>query len=150
MTRLSRRGFLGAVGGAVAAVGVGAGVPLLSAPGIIGRLVRSELRLPESFIMPLHIPETLQPQNTGGADSYDIVQRVSTQEILPGVRTQVWGYNGTFPGPTIVSRSGRRTVVRHHNQLPVPTVAHLHGGRTPPPSDGYPTDLLLPEGSPMG
>ncbi|GAA3080878.1 hypothetical protein GCM10020000_78430 [Streptomyces olivoverticillatus] len=26
----------------------------------------------------------------------------------------------------------------------VPTVTHLHGGVTPPESDGYPTDLLLP------
>jgi FtsP/CotA-like multicopper oxidase with cupredoxin domain len=61
------------------------------------------------------------------------------------VPTQIWGYNGSFPGPTIVSRSGRATVVRHRNQLPVPTVVHLHGGHTPAASDGNPTDLLLPE-----
>jgi spore coat protein A len=32
------------------------------------------------------------------------------------------------------------------NRLPVPIVHHLHGGRTAPESDGYPTDLILPEG----
>jgi spore coat protein A len=32
------------------------------------------------------------------------------------------------------------------NELPVPIVNHLHGGRTPPESDGYPTDLILPVG----
>ena len=32
------------------------------------------------------------------------------------------------------------------NELPVPIVNHLHGGRTPPESDGYPTDLVLPVG----
>src|SRR5690606_1450020 len=39
-----------------------------------------------------------------------------------------------------------RTVVRHRNELPVPTVVHLHGGRTPPEHDGYPIDLVLPSG----
>jgi FtsP/CotA-like multicopper oxidase with cupredoxin domain len=68
-------------------------------------------------------------------------------EILPGVRTEVWGYDGIFPGPTLVSRSGRRTVVQHRNELSVPTVVHLHGGHTPATSDGYPTDLILPSGS---
>jgi spore coat protein A len=37
------------------------------------------------------------------------------------------------------------------NNLPVPIVNHLHGGRTPPSSDGYPTDLILPkQGWPSG
>jgi FtsP/CotA-like multicopper oxidase with cupredoxin domain len=38
--------------------------------------------------------------------------------------------------------------VRHRNELPVPTAVHLHGGRTPADSDGYPTDLILPDGRP--
>src|SRR5213079_964741 len=77
-------------------------------------------------------------------DRYEIVQRASTAEILPGLRTPIWGYQGIFPGPTIESRSGRTTIVRHRNELPVPTVVHLHGGRTPAESDGYATDLVLP------
>jgi spore coat protein A len=36
--------------------------------------------------------------------------------------------------------------VRHRNELPVPVVVHLHGGHTPAVHDGYPTDLLLPDG----
>jgi spore coat protein A len=34
--------------------------------------------------------------------------------------------------------------MRLRNALPVPIVNHLHGGRTPPESDGYPTDLVAP------
>ncbi|UYM07598.1 multicopper oxidase family protein [Solicola gregarius] len=83
-------------------------------------------------------------------DYFEIVQRETEQEIVPGARTTVWGYNGTFPGPTIESRSGRRTVVRHRNDLPVPTVVHLHGARTPPENDGYPIDLVLPKGGDHG
>ncbi|MGI8532534.1 MAG: multicopper oxidase family protein [Geodermatophilaceae bacterium] len=45
-----------------------------------------------------------------------------------------------------MTRSGRRTVVEHRNELPVPTVVHLHGGHTPQRSDGAPLDLVLPVG----
>ena len=68
------------------------------------------------------------------------------QEILPGLKTEIWGYDGIFPGPTIESRRGRRAIVRHRNELDVPTVVHLHGGVTPPEHDGYPTDVILPVG----
>ncbi|MGH3437053.1 MAG: multicopper oxidase domain-containing protein [Sciscionella sp.] len=61
-------------------------------------------------------------------DYYDIVQRAVTVWILPDMPTAIWGYNGIFPGPTISSRTGRMTVIRHRNELPVPVVVHLHGG----------------------
>lgn len=144
---LSRRGFLSLVGGAGIATAVGIGAPRLVAPAQTGRLLRSRLPLPRPFQVPLPIPPVLVPRtNTATTDYYEITQRVAHQEILPGVRTEIWGYDGRFPGPTIISRSGRRTVVGHRNQLPVPTVVHLHGGHTPAASDGYPTDLILPAG----
>jgi spore coat protein A len=65
-------------------------------------------------------------------------------EILPGYKTTIWGYEGIFPGPTIEARRGRETVITHRNELPVPVAVHLHGGVTPPESDGYPTDVILP------
>jgi spore coat protein A len=71
---------------------------------------------------------------------------VGQASILAGLTTQVWGYNGIVPGPTIVSQRGRRTAVTHRNELPVPVAVHLHGGRTAPEHDGYPTDLILPVG----
>jgi len=77
-------------------------------------------------------------------DYYELTQREARAEILPGLDTTVWGYNGIFPGPTIEAQTGRRVVVLQRNELPVPTVVHLHGGVTSPESDGYPTDLILP------
>jgi spore coat protein A len=103
-----------------------------------GTLLRSAARLPEPFTVPLPVPPVLD------ATEVEITQRQASVEILPGLRTTVWGYNGTFPGPTIESRRGRTTVVRHKNELPVPAVVHLHGGRTPAEHDGYPTDLVQP------
>ncbi len=86
-----------------------------------------------------------------GADEYRVVQRAAEVEILPGTRTTVWGYDGTFPGPTFTARAGRTAKLTVVNTLPVPTSTHLHGGVTPPGSDGYPTDLLRPvHGGPKG
>ncbi len=113
--------------------------------GSTGRLLQSAADLPEPGTVPLPVPPVLEPVSSDGSeDRYLITQRSGEAEIIPGLTTEVWGYEGVFPGPTIVSRSGRRTVVEHRNELPVPVVVHLHGGKTPPEHDGYPTDLILP------
>jgi FtsP/CotA-like multicopper oxidase with cupredoxin domain len=101
-------------------------------------------RLPR-FDVPLPIPRVLEPLRTDETtDYYEIVQSEERVEILPGRHTVIWGYNGTFPGPTIKARRGRTVVVRHVNRLSAPTAVHLHGGVTPPESDGFPTDHVLP------
>ena len=105
----------------------------------------SEITLPAQFSTPLPIPKQLQPsRQSADTDYYEITQSAATTQIIPGLKTPIWGYNGTFPGPTIVQNPGRTVVVTHHNDLPVPTVVHLHGGHTPHESDGYPTDVVLP------
>ncbi|HET6211803.1 MAG TPA: multicopper oxidase family protein [Micromonosporaceae bacterium] len=100
------------------------------------------------FSVPLPIPPVLKPVSTSaGVDRYEIRQRAADMEILPGLRTQIWGYEGRFPGPTIEVRTGRTAIVRQVNELPVPTVVHLHGGVTAPEHDGYPLDYILPTGA---
>ena len=146
---LTRRQVLG-VGGAlglIAAAGLSTGAALGSRPASEVGLVRSDIPLPESYRVPLPMPPVLRPTSTaGGVDHYELTQRETRAEVLPGVSTLLWTYGGTFPGPTIESRRGRPLTISHSNELPVPTVVHLHGGHTPPDSDGYPTDLVLPVG----
>jgi spore coat protein A len=142
---LSRRGLFGLVGGAAVAAAIGYSVPFLASAAQTGSLLTSDLPLPKQFTRRLPVPPVLRPgshPDYPDADYYEITERVAMQEILPGVRTEIWGSNGMFPGPTIMSRTGRRTVIRRTNTLPVPTVTHLHGGHTPPDSDGFPTDLI--------
>jgi spore coat protein A len=150
-SELSRRRFLGAVGGAVALAGIsGCGALGLDTPaGQTGEQLVSRVRLPRPYQVPLPVPPVARPVGTGiDGDRYAITQRAARVEILPGTRTTVWGYDGIFPGPTIESRRGRPVVVRHRNELPVPTVVHLHGGHTPAEHDGWPLDLVLPVGDP--
>lgn len=149
MIRISRRHFLRLVGGS--AIGAAVGVPFLSGmsgANSTGTLLRSQRPLPQPFARPLFVPPVLTPtRSDDSGDYYELAQRAALAEILPGVQTPIWGYNGIFPGPTIVSRRGAQTIVRHRNELPVPVVVHLHGGRTAPEHDGYPTDLLWPVGA---
>jgi spore coat protein A len=143
---LSRRGFLGVAGGAGVALGL-SGCGLDPSPGQTGELLRSVAPLPEAFAVPLPIPPVQKPVRTvNGVDHYRVVQKKASLEILPGLRTEVYGYDGLFPGPTFDVRSGRTTVIEQVNELDVPTVVHLHGGHTPSASDGWPTDLLMPAG----
>jgi spore coat protein A, manganese oxidase len=78
--------------------------------------------------------------------------------------TRLWGFQGLVPGPTFETRKGDELLVEWVNRLPahhflpidhrlhgaeldkpqVRTVVHLHGGRTPPSSDGYPEDWYPP------
>lgn len=151
--RLSRRDFLGlgvATGAGLALASCGvvpSGGANITTQGSAGAVLRSEVPLPAPFRAPLPVPPVLQPvRRDATSDYYEITQRVGRTDILPGRSTEIWGYDGIFPGPTIESRSGRGTVVTHRNELDVPTVVHLHGGRNPPEHDGYPTDLVTPVG----
>src|SRR5271165_17523 len=109
------------------------------------RLLRSRVALPAQFSASLPRIPTLKPSMfLSDRDRYELTARPATAQILPGLTTEIWGFNGMFPGPTMEARSGGRISLRLANALPVPVVNHLHGGRTPPESDGYPTDFLLP------
>ncbi|MCI2422976.1 multicopper oxidase family protein [Saccharopolyspora sp. K220] len=145
--RLSRREFLGVAGGtAVVAVTGPVTTDITSRQNVL-QVLTSAVLLPEPFRAPLPIPPLARPVSTaGGMDRYEVVQRAVSAEILPGLRTEVWGFDGMVPGPTFVGRSGRGAVVTVRNELPAPTSTHLHGGVTPPDSDGGPTDLVVPRG----
>jgi len=144
---VKRRHVLGALGlTALGATSVG-GLGLAIARGQTGEPLRSGARLPRPYTVPLPVPPVARPVRVDATtDHYELVQREADVEILPGLRTRVLGYNGTFPGPTLLTRSGRPVVVTHRNELPVPVSVHLHGGHTPADSDGYPTDLVQPAG----
>jgi FtsP/CotA-like multicopper oxidase with cupredoxin domain len=95
-------------------------------------------KLPRPYTLPFRKPPVLAttPTSDPTTDYYVVRQQAFVGEILPGVKTPLFGYNGTVPGPTIKATKGRRTVVRQINDLPevhpalgyVPwTSTHLHG-----------------------
>ena len=143
---LSRREFLklGVAGGAGLLLPVGTFGTALARARTVENLESPPV---QPFAVPLPMPPVLEPaRKDATTDYYEITQKEAKARILPELKTEVWGYDGIFPGPTIEARSGRRVVVRQKNELPVPVSTHLHGGVTPPESDGYPTDLVPPGG----
>jgi FtsP/CotA-like multicopper oxidase with cupredoxin domain len=111
--------------------------------GTLARFNRSATAIEGRVEIPV-LPVLRPVRHDSSADYYEIAQRRASVEIIRGTRTEIWGYDGSFPGPTIEARRGRATVVTHTNDLGVPTVTHLHGGMTRPQSDGFPTDTLAP------
>jgi len=97
--------------------------------------------LPRPLVLNPVSPDILPgvPRFSDPTDYYLVTQRQAPVAIFPsGPATTVWGYQGLYPGPTIVAQRNRRVVVRQVNLLNVPNTAvtHLHGGHTPPDSDG--------------
>jgi spore coat protein A, manganese oxidase len=119
---------------------------------IAARLTAS--RLPKPFTVPFAVPPVATPvRQTADTDVYSLTQQQGLAEIIPGLQTEIFGYDGITPGPTIVVQRGRKTIVRQANRLPdrhptlgyVPwTSTHLHGSPSLPQYDGYASDITNP------
>src|ERR1700721_386766 len=133
------------------------GVPALSQAMASPVPVRSGVKLTR-YVDPLPIPPVIRPSGQPG----EIVE-IQLQQFQQRVHrdlppTTVWGYNGSWPGPTIEAQSGQALNVNWVSKLPtahlfpvdhsihgaestlpeVRSVAHLHGACTLPEDDGYP------------
>ena len=108
------------------------------------------------FVDPLTIPEVLKPTgHSKNAASYEVTMTEFQQQrscrktlkspFLP--TTTVWGYEGSFPGPTIEARRNKPVAVKWINELPnthfLPIDTTLHS--SPPVTVGK-----VVNGSPMG
>lgn len=74
----------------------------------------------------------------GNTRIFNLTAEQFTQKIanFPMQRAKVWGYNGSSPGPTLVSYEGEKMRVVVTNDLPEPTTIHLHGLHQPNDQDG--------------
>lgn len=125
-------------------------------------------KMPRPFTLPFKVPPLLQPMKTtidplDGAtiQHYTVTAQPAFQEIAPGFKTPILGYNGIFPGPTLSIEQGVKTRLTVRNQIPLSSGAHhaghdskkdspielsthLHGSASLPQYDGYANDLTAP------
>ena len=80
----------------------------------------------------------------GGAREFELTAQEGHAEILPGVRTKTWGFNGDFLGPTLYMRNGETVRMTVRNQVSEPTVVHWHGMHLPADADGGPALAFAP------
>jgi FtsP/CotA-like multicopper oxidase with cupredoxin domain len=112
----------------------------------------------DRFEQPFRIPPVLKPvRSDATTDYYEITIQKAEVEILPGLTTAIWGYNGMMPGPVIRQRGGKRSeggrqsVVRFINQVgkdangeDIKATTHLHGMASLPHYDGHAEDYVPP------
>jgi spore coat protein A len=114
----------------------------------------------KKFLDRLPVPKVLQPKSFLAGCPYYEVPMVEFQQSLHSQlsKTTVWGYAGSYPGPTFEVIQNQQIYVSWKNCLPrkhilpvdqtvhgaesdrpeVRTVVHVHGARVPPEYDGHP------------
>jgi hypothetical protein len=73
-----------------------------------------------------------------GVKVFNLVAEPVKQLIVPGRTFDLWGFNGSAPGPTIQANEGDRVRIVFENHLPEPTGIHWHGLELPIEMDGVP------------
>jgi FtsP/CotA-like multicopper oxidase with cupredoxin domain len=71
-----------------------------------------------------------------GVKEFHLVAEPVVREIAPGMKANLWGYNGQSPGPTIEVVEGDRVRIFVTNKLPEVTSVHWHGQFLPNGMDG--------------
>ena len=112
--------------------------------------------LPEAVIQtsptmqPPLVPTTGRPYNpvatlngwslpwrmNSGVKEFHLVAEPVVREFAPGMKANLWGYNGSSPGPTIEAVEGDRVRIFVTNKLPEHTTVHWHGVMLPSGMDG--------------
>ncbi len=123
------------------------------------------------YVDRLPIPPRIRAGASGGAASSGGVTTIRMGAFRQKVHrdlppTMLWGYNNSWPGPTIEAQRGQPISVAWENHLPmrhllpldytvhgeektvppVRAVVHLHGSVTLPEHDGYPDAWTTPDG----
>ena len=71
-----------------------------------------------------------------GVKEFHLVAEPVVREMAPGMTANLWGYNGSSPGPTIEAVEGDRVRIFVTNKLPEHTTVHWHGIQLPSGMDG--------------
>jgi spore coat protein A len=165
---ITRRRFLGQSTLIAASSAVARAVPPASGPA--PNLDPNSLT---RYVEPLPLPVLARPIERRTAPDgsgervpfYRVAMRAVSAKLHRDLSpTNLWSFGGPVPGLLFDTRSGQGQLVEWANELPrkhflpidhticgaekgvpeVRGVVHLHGGKTPPDSDGYPEDWYLP------
>jgi FtsP/CotA-like multicopper oxidase with cupredoxin domain len=104
------------------------------------QLATEQKRGPGAGFLPVVTPDVpdLPFEMDNGVKVFHLVAEPVKQEIMPGKAVNLWGYNGSAPGPTIQAMQGDRVRIVVDNHLPEATSMHWHGFEIPFDMDGGP------------
>jgi FtsP/CotA-like multicopper oxidase with cupredoxin domain len=101
-------------------------------------------------MQPVLVPNTGRPYNPvatlngwslpwrmkDNVKEFHLVAEPVVRELAPGMKANLWGYNGQSPGPTLEAVEGDRVRIFVTNRLPEHTTIHWHGMLLPSGMDG--------------
>ncbi len=134
--RLTRSGLLRGAAVSVVALSASGGAALSSS--------RARAAAPPQGTVtryPLHVPPSTSPASLTLAEAPAVV------DLGGGQYSNVLAYNGFFPGPSIVARSGDAATIHLVNGLAEQTITHWHGMIVDERNDGGPRYAIPPGGS---
>ena len=139
---ISRRGFLGSAAVLASAGAVSGRVQAASIPE--APTTRTNTMQPPLFpttgqdyqpVVTLN-GWTLPWRMNGDWKEFHLVAEPVVREFAPGMKANLWGYNGQSPGPTIEAVEGDKVRIFVTNRLPEHTTVHWHGMLLPNGMDG--------------
>lgn len=137
--KVSRRKFFSLAG--LAAIGSGFFLGSTKAMAGTPELKNKSPAWPNSFhpnsTHPKYPPRG-QPKPGEKVHEFDIDLRLSTHEIVPGITTHAYTYNGTYPGPELRVPEGEWMLVNFTNRTNDVHTIHWHGITLANEMDGVP------------
>jgi FtsP/CotA-like multicopper oxidase with cupredoxin domain len=100
----------------------------------VGKAQRTDAAVPVVTPDIADLPFTID----NGVKVFHLIAEPVKQMIVPGRTFDLWGFNGSAPGPTIQANEGDRIRIVFDNHLPEPTGIHWHGLELPIEMDGVP------------
>lgn len=70
--------------------------------------------------------------------AFYVLRAAPLTKVIDGVTLQLYGYNGSFPGPLIKVRQGTQVTIGFENAIDQPSTIHWHGLRVDYREDGTP------------
>ncbi len=95
---------------------------------------------PQSIAHPVLTPDLaeLPFHIENGVKVFHLTAEPVKRQLVPFKTMDVWGYNGSCPGPAIQVNQGDRVRIVFENRLPESTTIHWHGLEVPIGMDGVP------------
>lgn len=74
----------------------------------------------------------------------ELTMQAGHWEMLPGIKSPTWGFNGPYLGPTVRMRTGQDVPFVYRNNLSESIAVHGHGLHVPGDVDGGPQQEIAP------
>jgi len=114
-----------------------------AAVGALGAVATRDAGAAGPFFQKLRLPPVLTGSHV------TLVAREAAVQVLPGMPTKMWTFNGSFPGPVIKRPSGTPTRVTVKHRLPKSVgslTIHHHGAHSASAEDGQPERNVIEPG----